>query len=72
MGSTRLNQTHVGWVGLDLCDWLGWVEFFLTHHSGLGQKIPSTRPKPTHAHFYIQLQYILSGEDFWLFKARTE
>ena len=42
MSSTRLNPTHVGWVGL------GWV--FLTHHDGLGQKIPSTRPNPTHAH----------------------
>ena len=36
MGSTRPNPTHVGWVGLDLCDGLGWVEFFLTHHGGLG------------------------------------
>ena len=35
------NPTHVGWVGL------GWVEFFLTHHDGLGQKIPSTRPMHT-------------------------
>ena len=31
----------MGWVGL------GWVEFFLTHHGGLGQKIPSTRPMHT-------------------------
>ena len=45
MGSTRPM-----WVGLDLCDGLGWVELFLTHHGGLGQKIPSTRPNPTHAH----------------------
>ena len=37
MGSTRLM-----WVGLDLCDGLGWVEFFLTRHGELGQKIPST------------------------------
>ena len=29
---------------MDLCDRLGWVEFFVTHHGGLGQKIPSTRP----------------------------
>ena len=35
MGSTRPM-----WVGLDLCDGLGWIEFFLTHHGGLGQKIP--------------------------------
>ena len=42
MGSTRLV-----WVGLDLCDRLGWVEFFLTHHSELGQKIPLTRPMHT-------------------------
>ena len=38
----ELNPTHVGWVGL------GWVEFFFTHHGGLGQKIPSTWPNPTH------------------------
>ena len=38
MGSTRPM-----WVGLDLCDELGWIEFFfLTHHGGLGQKIPLT------------------------------
>ena len=41
------NPTRPMWVGLDLCDGLGWVEFFLTHHSGFGQKIPSTRPNPT-------------------------
>ena len=52
MGSTRPNPTHVNWVGLDLCDELGWVEFFLTYHDGLGQKIPSTLPNPTHAHPY--------------------
>ena len=39
-----------GWVGLDLCDGLGWVEFFLTYHGRLGQKISSTPPNPTHAH----------------------
>ena len=50
MGSTRPNPNHVDWVGLDLCDGLGWVEFFFTHHGGLSQKIPSTRPNPTHAH----------------------
>ena len=38
MGSTRPM-----WVGLDLCDGSGWVEFFLTYHGRLGQKIPSTR-----------------------------
>jgi len=31
------------WIGLDLCDGLGWVVFFLTHHDGLGQKIISIR-----------------------------
>ena len=45
MGSTRRM-----WVGLDLCDGLGWIEFFLTHYGGLGQKIPSIRPNPAHAH----------------------
>ena len=52
MGSTRPNLTHVGWIWLGrvgLMWWvgLGWVEFFLTHHDGLGQKIPSTRPMHT-------------------------
>ena len=42
MGSTRPM-----WVELDLCDGLDLVEFFLTHHSRLGQKIPSTRPMHT-------------------------
>ena len=41
------NPTQPMWVGLDLCDGLGWVEFFLTHHSGFGQKILSTRPNLT-------------------------
>ena len=45
MGSTRPNRLM--WVGLDLCNGLGWVEFFLTHHGGLGQKILSTRPMHT-------------------------
>ena len=44
----KINQPM--WVGLDLCDELGWVGFFLTHHGGLGQKIFLTRPNPTHAH----------------------
>ena len=34
----------MGWVGLDLCDELGWVEFFLTH---LESKNPLN---PTHVH----------------------
>ena len=42
MGSTRPM-----WVGL------GWVEFFLAYHGGLGQKISSTQPNPTHAHPYL-------------------
>ena len=70
----QLDSTKPMWVGLGWTYVIGWVglNFFLTHHSGLSKKIPSTRPKPTHAHFYIQLQDILSGEDFWLFKARIE
>ena len=44
----KINQPM--WVGLDLCDELGWVEFFLTHHGGLGQKISLTQSNPTHAH----------------------
>ena len=36
MSSTRLNPTYgLGWVRLDLCDGLGWVEFFFTHHGEL-------------------------------------
>ena len=35
------NPIHVGWVGL------GCVGFFLTHHGGLGEKIPSIRPMHT-------------------------
>ena len=58
---------------------LGWVEFFLTHHGGLGrvegfgQKIPSnpTRPNPCtpsktscHSSFY-QPPWLLSTLFFW-------
>ena len=42
-----MGSTQSMWVGLDLCDGLGWVEFFWTHHDGLDQKIPSTQPNPT-------------------------
>ena len=46
------------WVQPDPCGlgWtyvMGWVEFFMTDHGGLGQKIPSTRPNSTHARPYI-------------------
>ena len=41
-----MGSTQPMWVGLDLCDGLGWVEFFLTHHGGLGQKT-STLPMHT-------------------------
>ena len=27
MGLTRPNPTHMGWVGLNLCDGLGWIFF---------------------------------------------
>ena len=37
-------STQPTWVGL------GWVEFFLTHHGGLGKKNSLTRPNSTHAH----------------------
>ena len=47
---TQPDLCRLGWVGLDLCDALGWVEFFLTHHDGLGQKISLTQPNLTHAH----------------------
>ena len=48
MSSTQPNLIHMGWVRLGLvvypCDGLGWVgsKFFLTHHGGLGRKIPLT------------------------------
>ena len=48
-----MSLTRPMWVRLDLCDGLGWVEFFLTHHGGLGQKIPLTRPNLTHTHPYV-------------------
>ena len=38
-----MGSTQPMWVGLDICDGLGLVEFFLTHHGGLGKKT-STRP----------------------------
>ena len=37
------EEGGLGRIQLNPCG-LGWVEFFLTHHGGLGQKIPSTRP----------------------------
>ena len=52
MGSTR--PTRPMWIGLDLCDRLDWVEFFLTHHGELGKKIPSIQSNPTHAHPYLK------------------
>ena len=42
MGST--DPTRPMWVGLDLCDGLN---FFLTYHGGLGQKIPLTKSMHT-------------------------
>ena len=47
---TQPNLCELGYVGLDLCDGLGWFEFFLTHYGRLGKKIPSTRPNLTYAH----------------------
>ena len=52
MGSTRPM-----WIGLGWTYMMGWVEFFLTHHGELGQKIPLTRPMHTpnsrHSHLYL-------------------
>ena len=39
-----MGSTQPMWVGLDLCDEMGWVEFFLTYHGRLGQKISLTDP----------------------------
>ena len=41
-GFNPTQPDPLGWVGLNPCDKLGWVGFFLTHYSGLGQKIIST------------------------------
>ena len=32
------------WIQSDPTQPMCWVEIFLTHHGGLGRKIPSTRP----------------------------
>ena len=53
MGLTQPMWVELGWVGLDLYDGLSWVEFFLTHHGELGQKIPLTLPNPTLAQPYF-------------------
>ena len=59
MGSTRLSPTHVGWIRLDLCDGLGWIEFFLPTIMGWVKKIPSTQRMHTtrnkHNNFYLPL-----------------
>ena len=64
MGSTRSNLTYVAWV-----------EFFLTHHGELGQKIPSIRPNPTHAYPYYQKiaqsRVHCSSIDFLVFSTET-
>ena len=41
-----MGLTRPMWVGLDLCDKLGWIECFLTHHGGLDQNPLN----PTHAY----------------------
>ena len=42
---TQPNPYGLGWIGFDLCDGLDWIKKKnLTHHGGLGQKIPSIRP----------------------------
>ena len=64
MVSTQPNPTRFMWVGLDLCDWLGWVEFFLTRHGGLGQKIPLTRPMYTPSY---DLFILLSLSNIFIF-----
>ena len=40
------TQPNMGWVGLGLTYVMGWIGLKknLTHHGGLGQKIPSIRP----------------------------
>ena len=46
------DPTRPIWDGLGWTYVIGWVglNFFLTHHGGLGQNIPSTRPNSMHAH----------------------
>ena len=67
MSSTRLNPTHVGWVGLMWWVGLGWI-FFFTHHGGLGQKIPSTRPTHTPTNFFENIFIYLLGLSLCLLK----
>ena len=50
MSLTQPNLTYVGWVELDLCDGLGWVEFFFNPSWWVGLKNPLN---PTHAHPYL-------------------
>ena len=69
MDSTQTNLTHMGWVRLDLCDGLSWVEFFLTHHGGLGKKIPSTRPMHTPT-YTMSLQVYLFQNHLIVFTSR--
>ena len=51
MGSTRPM-----WIGLDLCNELGWVKFFFTHHNGLGQKISLIRPNEVYVSSVSKLE----------------
>ena len=49
------NPTHVSWVGLDICD--RWVEFFLTHHGGLGHKnlLKLTQSDPCTHYYFLEI-----------------
>ena len=61
-----MGSTQPMWVELDICDRLGLVEFFLTHHGGLGQKLSSVRPNPIHAHSYQEWMVHYGKNDFFV------
>ena len=86
MGSTRLNPTHVGWVGLGWTYVMGWIglNFFLLTMVGWIKKSP--QPNLTHAHPYKEyigpcfINYFgficsmlfssICGTDFWMHNQR--
>ena len=53
MGSTQPMWVVHGWGWTYVMSWFR-LNFFLTHHGGLGKKIPLTRPNLIHAHTYIK------------------
>ena len=65
MGLARPNPTQPNPCGLGWTHVLGLVEFSLTHYGGLGQKLSSVRPNPTHAHSYQEWMVHYGKNDFF-------